>query len=930
MSQSFKDRTKSQRDVRLRPSRNADNEWLAWVAKKFKGAQNIDRQTFKKVLQVKNEFFADRFFDVFDEDKTGMISLAEMMDGLFLLNEGTKEDKIQFFFTMYDLDNNGELDKDELRSLLKTGMVESSVQLSENKLNHLTDTLFTSADQDNSGSISFDEFLEVLVRHPGLMENFSIGASAWLKSSQVKKTNQDVRSHTTAASYILNNIKRIGFLLFIFLINLILVLEAVIRYSKTADSNCFFLAARGCGSALNFDCSVVVLLMLRKVLSFLRTTWLLRCLPFDDTINIHKLIGYLCFVLGIIHTIGHVGNALILQTYKNFTAVELLFTDPGLLPVGLRVGELEGSAFITGWILIAVLLILICGSVPYVRRSGHFQVFFWTHKICYCLFWFVLILHTPSFWLWFILPAFCFILEKVFETKLVKRLRFGKTYIKEVNLLPSGVTHLVLPRPRNFKYKAGDYIFIQIPGLAKHEWHPFTISSAPEEIDTVSVHIRSAGNWTKRLYHMFDLMTSHSIKRGHISVTSLTSNQGNVNKGFEMSPTDGGDEEANVATVEEYKVDHSGMDGSDEDSSEYELDFEEDEVRPHLTIRRVSYQPPEELPTTEWKKAHDAPTIMEKTGEEEEDEVDDEAEEDKHEEEVDEHDKEVDENEKEVDENEMEVEQAVAVVKKEARFANEHQDTSDVAELTLGNDSASVTVEIEPTSPSSYKNYDRRKSKPFVKPNVKFDLKAGGRLRVHIQGPYGTPSTSIFHSEHAVMIGAGIGVTPYASILQSIMYRHRNIISECPNCNHSWVDLERQKRALRVRKVDFIWMNRNYMAFEWFVDLLLHLENQQSEYSLDRFLDIHLFITGMKRFDLKNIGLQMALDLVHEKENRDLLTGLKTKLQAGRPDWEKLFTKIKSENRGKVSVFFCGAPALGSVIKSQCNTFGFKFHKESF
>lgn len=83
-------------------------------------------------------------------------------------------------------------------------------------------------------------------------------------------------------------------------------------------------------------------------------------------------------------------------------------------------------------------------------------------------------------------------------------------------------------------------------------------------------------------------------------------------------------------------------------------------------------------------------------------------------------------------------------------------------------------------------------------------------------------------------------------------------------------------------------MNRNYMAFEWFVDLLLHLENQQSEYSLDRFLDIHLFITGMKRFDLKNIGLQMALDLVHEKENRDLLTGLKTKLQAGRPDWEKV------------------------------------------
>ncbi len=70
---------------------------------------------------------------------------------------------------------NGEIDKDELRRLLKTGMDESSVQLSETKLDHLTDTLFASADQDNSGSISFDEFLETLRRQPDLMNNFSVG-----------------------------------------------------------------------------------------------------------------------------------------------------------------------------------------------------------------------------------------------------------------------------------------------------------------------------------------------------------------------------------------------------------------------------------------------------------------------------------------------------------------------------------------------------------------------------------------------------------------------------------------------------------------------------------------------------------------------------------------------------------------------------------
>ena len=32
----------------------------------------------------------------------------------------------------------------------------------------------------------------------------------------------------------------------------------------------------------------------------------------------------------------------------------------------------------------------------------------------------------------------------------------------------------------------------------------------------------------------------------------------------------------------------------------------------------------------------------------------------------------------------------------------------------------------------------------------------------------------------------------------------------------------------------------------------------------------------------------MALDLIHKKEKRDLITGLKTRTQAGRPDWDKV------------------------------------------
>ena len=44
-------------------------------------------------------------------------------------------------------------------------------------------------------------------------------------------------------------------------------------------------------------------------------------------------------------------------------------------------------------------------------------------------------------------------------------------------------------------------------------------------------------------------------------------------------------------------------------------------------------------------------------------------------------------------------------------------------------------------------------------------------MQCYIDGPYGTPTRRIFASEHAVLIGAGIGITPFASILQSILYR---------------------------------------------------------------------------------------------------------------------------------------------------------------
>jgi predicted ferric reductase len=56
--------------------------------------------------------------------------------------------------------------------------------------------------------------------------------------------------------------------------------------------------------------------------------------------------------------------------------------------------------------------------------------------------------------------------------------------------------------------------------------------------------------------------------------------------------------------------------------------------------------------------------------------------------------------------------------------------------------------------------------------NGKFLIHLTYLNQIFIDGPYGAPSSHIFKAQHAVLVGTGIGVTPFASILQSIMHRY--------------------------------------------------------------------------------------------------------------------------------------------------------------
>jgi hypothetical protein len=140
-------------------------------------------------------------------------------------------------------------------------------------------------------------------------------------------------------------------------------------------------------------------------------------------------------------------------------------------------------------------------------------------------------------------------------------------------------------------------------------------------------------------------------------------------------------------------------------------------------------------------------------------------------------------------------------------------------------------------------------------------------------------------SEQAILVAGGIGVTPFASILQSLWFKYSNSLKTCSNCNHQWYEEIKQNK---LKKVDFIWVNRDFQAFEWFIELLGELELQQL--NSRRFITIHLYMTSAKAIQeirpLENPDFNMHGQIESKVED------FSVKLLPGRPDIKRVLISI--------------------------------------
>ncbi|EAW47689.1 NADPH oxidase 3 [Homo sapiens] len=314
--------------------------------------------------------------------------------------------------------------------------------------------------------------------------------------------------------------------------------------------------ARASALCLNFNCMLILIPVSRNLISFIRGTSICCRGPWrrqlDKNLRFHKLVAYGIAVNATIHIVAHFFN---LERYHwsqseeaqgLLAALSKLGNTPNesylnpvrTFPTNTTTELLRTIAGVTGLVISLALVLIMTSSTEFIRQASY-ELFWYTHHV-FIVFFLSLAIHgtgrivrgqtqdslslhnitfcrdryaewqtvaqcpvpqfsgkEPSAWKWILGPVVLYACERI-----IRFWRFQQeVVITKVVSHPSGVLELHMKK-RGFKMAPGQYILVQCPAISSLEWHPFTLTSAPQE-DFFSVHIRAAGDWTAALLEAF-------------------------------------------------------------------------------------------------------------------------------------------------------------------------------------------------------------------------------------------------------------------------------------------------------------------------------------------------------------------------------------------------------------------------------------------
>ncbi|CAN7014400.1 hypothetical protein IGI04_013166 [Brassica rapa subsp. trilocularis] len=499
------------------------------------------RSKFGECIGMKSKDFALVLFDALARRKnmTGDVIDKEILKEFWeQISDQNFDSRLMIFFDMMDKDGDGRLTEDEVKQVINLSSSTNNLSAIQKKADEYAAMIMEELDPNNIGYIMVESLKNLLMK----AETETL---AEITSSQDPKQLIEKLKHTPDPNplrrwyrglrfFVLDSWQRFWVIALWLSIMTILFTYKYIQYKNRAVYEvlghcvCF---AKGSAETLKLNMALILLPVCRNTITWLRNKTRVGVLvPFDDNINFHKVIAVGITIGVSIHSIAHLAcdfPRLIAATPEEYKPLGKYFGEEQPKRYSQFVKSTEG---ITGLVMVFLMAIAFTLALPWFRRGklektlpgplkklASFNAFWYTHHF-FIVVYILLIVHgyylylskewyKKTTWMYLAVPIALYACER-----LIRAFRSSIRTVKVVNaaVYPGNVLTLKMSRPKHFKYKSGQYMFINCPKVSPFEWHPFSITSAPQD-DYLSLHIKVNGDWTKAIKGVFSEVISKPL-----------------------------------------------------------------------------------------------------------------------------------------------------------------------------------------------------------------------------------------------------------------------------------------------------------------------------------------------------------------------------------------------------------------------------------
>ncbi|KAL5700510.1 NAD(P)H oxidase (H2O2-forming) [Ranunculus cassubicifolius] len=494
----------------------------------------LSRAQFWECIGMNRESkeFANELFDALSRRRHihgDLINKEQLKDFWEQVADQSFDSRLQVFFDMVDKDADGRITEEEVKEIISLSASANKLSNIQKQSEEYAALIMEELDPENSGYIMIHSLETLLLQAPSqAVRGPDTKALSQMLSQKLKVTHSDnpIRRWAQQTSYFLQDNWQRAWVMALWLgIVAGLFTYKFIQYKNKAAYDIMgycVCTAKGAAETLKFNMALILLPVCRNTITWLRNkTKLGVAIPFDDNLNFHKVIATAIGVGVLLHGGAHLTcdfPRLIHATEDEYEPMKPYFGDDQPENYWWFVKGVEG---VTGIVMVVLMAISFTLATPWFRRNKlknlpkplqrltGFNMFWYSHHL-FVIVYVLLVIHgiflflskewyKKTTWMYLAVPVALYAIER-----LIRAFRSGIKPVKilKVAVYPGNVLSLHMSRPQGFKYKSGQYMFVNCAAVSPFEWHPFSITSAPRD-DYLSVHIRTLGDWTRQLRTVF-------------------------------------------------------------------------------------------------------------------------------------------------------------------------------------------------------------------------------------------------------------------------------------------------------------------------------------------------------------------------------------------------------------------------------------------